>query len=54
MTLPFRLVADELQAAPTRGALVEAAQHIQYVDGIADRDRLGAIVKKRLEDFKQQ
>lgn len=53
MTLPYRLVADELEAALTAAALVEAAHHIQYVASITERERLGAIVKRRLEQFKQ-
>lgn len=53
MTLPYSIVAGELESAKTRSALLISAENIQYVDGIDLRERLGAIVKRRLEEFKK-
>lgn len=52
MTLPYITVAEKLKSARTRRALIEASQLIQHVDGITNRERLGGIVKRRLEEFK--
>lgn len=54
MTLPFATVAEELEAARTRRELIEASQMIQHVDGIDYRERLGAIVKRRIDEFKNK
>lgn len=46
-------VAAALEAAKTRDELIAASQQIQHVQGISRRDRLGAIVRRRLDEFKQ-
>lgn len=54
MTSPtFAQVAQQLQQAPTREALEEAAQLIQRVGGVDEQYRLGQVFKARAAEFKQ-
>jgi len=48
----YTQVAAALRAAPTPIALVAEAQRIQHVPGTSDQERLGRIVKRRLDEFK--
>jgi len=54
MSQAYLTIASSLQSAHTRAALINAAQNIQHVADIIERDRLGAIVKRRLTEFKHQ
>ena len=48
----FVEVAAQLNAATTRDDFKAACNQIQYVGSAGDRDRLSAIVKRRLAEFK--
>lgn len=54
MSAAYLTIASALQSACSRAALIAAAQSIQHVADITERDRLGAIVKRRLAEFKHQ
>lgn len=45
-------VAASLEAAKTRNALLKASQQIQHVQDLSQRERLGAIFRKRYDEFK--
>ena len=51
--MTYSAVASSLQSARTRDELVKAAQCVQFVKSITDRERLAQIVKRRLSEFKQ-
>lgn len=52
--MTYSAISASLESARSRSDLIAAAQRIQYVESLADRDRLGAIVKRRLDEFKQR
>lgn len=51
--MPFSDVATLLRAANSRRELMQAAQSIQHVAHVGDRERLGKIFKQRLDQLKQ-
>lgn len=49
----FTTIAGDLEATSSRPELIAVAQVIEHADlTITERDKLGAIVKRRLEEFK--
>ena len=50
--MSYTTVAASLNAAKTRRDLLDAAENIQHVEGIQQREDLGGIVKRRLQEFK--
>lgn len=54
MSQAYLDLASALQSAPTRSLMIAAAQDIQHVADVTERERLGAIVKRRLEELKHQ
>lgn len=52
--MSYAEVADKIQKAANEDQLAEAADLIQYVGGITQRDELGGIYKRKADEFKAQ
>lgn len=54
MVATFAAVNSLLTAAKSRSELIVAAQTIQHVGCINQRERLAGVVKRRLEEFSKR
>jgi len=54
MVATFAAVTSLLTAAKSRAELIAAAQTIQHVGCLNQRERLGGVVRRRLEEFSKR
>lgn len=51
--MSYRDVAVSLEKARSYDELIEACQQIQHVADLQQRERLGGIVRRRLDEFRK-